>query len=178
MKALTSLEAADWCKSHKIGLDSRGKPVTAGDNLESARFKTPSNASKHLWLCRYMEIALRPWKRCLFWPTECGIWESSENWHLYYRLRQSYDDHRLIEEAPAQLFLDYEKDDLITFLQVGLSMGWDIHLLTQDDYGRIFVSHDEWFAVAVRDKSELEKIAAELLKSGIDILSSPSSAMA
>jgi hypothetical protein len=57
-------------------------------------------------------------------------------------------------------------------------MGWDIYLLTQDDYGRIFVSHDEWFVVAMRDKSELEKITAELRKSGIEFLPDSTAAMA
>jgi hypothetical protein len=106
-----------------------------------------------------------------FWVTEWGIWESSENWHLYYRLRQSYDDHRLIEEAPAHLFLDYEPHDLISFLQIGLSMGWDFNVLTQADYSRVFVSHDEWIEFVMRGGTELERITAELAKSGINILS-------
>jgi hypothetical protein len=55
--------------------------------------------------------------------TEWGVWQSSENWHLYYRLRQSYGDHRLIEEAPVHLFLEHETYDLISFLQIGLAAG-------------------------------------------------------
>jgi len=57
------------------------------------------------------------------------VWKSSENWQLYYRLRQSYADFRLLHEAPGHLFLDYEEPDFISFLQLVLQNGWDAHLL-------------------------------------------------
>jgi hypothetical protein len=101
------------------------------------------------------------------WVTAWGIWEGSENWHLYYRLRQSYGDCRLIEEAPAHLFLDCETDDLISFLQIGLIAGWDCCLLTSDDYSRISVSHDEWIELVMRDATELERVSAKLTEAGI-----------
>ena len=71
------------------------------------------------------------------------MWPSSENWHLYYRLRQSHSDHRLIHEAPGHLFLEFEEADLVSFLEVGLIAGWDMHLIPTVGYGRVFVSHDE-----------------------------------
>lgn len=168
MRTLKTSEATEWAKSRKIGLDEHGKPGSTESGLQKRRFETPRYASKHVSFCRFMENSLRPWSCCLFWVTEWGVWESSENWHLYYRLRQSYGDHRLIEEAPAHLFLDYEVHDLISFLQIGLSMGWDFYLLTQDDDSRVSVSHDEWVEFVMRDKTELEKISAELVKSGIE----------
>src|SRR6266566_2493403 len=48
----------------------------------------------------------------LLWITEWGIWPSSENWHLYYRLRQTYSDQGLLDEAPGHLFLEHEVEDL------------------------------------------------------------------
>ncbi len=68
----------------------------------------------------------------------------SENLHLYYQLRQSYGDRRQLAEAPAHLFLDYEAADLVSYLQVGLLCGWDMHLLPAVGYARAFVSHDEY----------------------------------
>lgn len=163
MKTLKIIEAIDWCKAHEIELTERGKPArTIPDGFHKARYDLPKEASKHLWLCRLVENSLRPWNRCLFWITEWGIWESSENWHLFYRLRQSYGDHQLIEDAPAQLFLDYEADDLISFLQLGLTAGWDISLLSHDGYGQVYVSHDEWVEFVLQDKKELERIGSEL----------------
>lgn len=171
MKTLKSSEAIEWSKARKINLDERGKPAGAEDGLHRCRFEIPKHASKHAWFCRIIESSLRPWSRCLFWVTAWGIWESSENWHLYYRLRQSYGDHQLIEEKPVHLFLDYENHDLISFLQIGLSAGWDFCLLSHDDYSRVFVSHDEWIEFAMRDKGELEKMSADLVQSGLKLLS-------
>jgi hypothetical protein len=68
--------------------------------------------------------------------------------HLYYRLRQSYSDWRLLHEAPGHLFLKHEAVDLVSFLEVGILAGWDMHLLPTNGYGRAFVSHDEWVAFA------------------------------
>jgi hypothetical protein len=171
MKTLNSLEAIEWSKAHKIGLNEKGRPVIAENAMQWRRFEIPKYASKQVWFCRFIESSLRPWSCCLLWITAWGIWESSENWHLYYRLRQSYGDYRLIEEAPAHLFLDYEIHDLISFLQIGLSAGWDFCLLTHDDCGRILVSHDEWIELVTRDATELERISAELTKAGIKSLS-------
>jgi hypothetical protein len=178
VKALTTSEAMEWCRAHGIGLSERNLPARAESDLRSRRFATPSVASKHYWFSRFIEGSLGPWSRCLLWVTASGIWKNSENWHLYYRLRQSYGDRGLIEEAPAHLFLDYESGDLISFLQVGLGMGWDMHLLTSDDYARVFVCHDEWTEFAVTGDAELERLTTELTKAGVKALSSANSATA
>jgi hypothetical protein len=83
--------------------------------------------------------------------TDWGIW--TENLHLYYRLRQSYGDPRLLHEAPGHLFLEYEAADLVSFLEVGIVCGWDIHLLPARGYARAFVSHDEWVSFASDDSN-------------------------
>jgi len=70
----------------------------------------------------------------LLWLTEWGIWPSSENWHLYYRLRQTYGDQRLLHEAPGHLFLEHESEDLASLLQVAMLNGWGGYILTQADF--------------------------------------------
>ena len=80
----------------------------------------------------------------LVWITEWGIWD--ENWHLYYKLRQSYGDFRLLHEAPGHLFLGHESEDLGSFLQVAILNGWGGYILTQADYINAFFSHDEYIA--------------------------------
>jgi len=88
-------------------------------------------------------------KDCLLWVTSWGIWASSENWHLYYRLRRSYGDERLIEEAPGHLFGASNVPDLVTFVEIGLIAGWDMYLIPTIGQGRVFVSHDEWIEIAM-----------------------------
>ena len=78
------------------------------------------------------------------WVTEWGIWGSSENWHLYYKLRQSYGDLRLLHEAPGHLFLGHEPEDLASFLQLAMLNGWGGYILTEADYVNAFFSHDEY----------------------------------
>ncbi len=66
----------------------------------------------------------------------------NSNWHLYYHLRQSYGDRRLIDEAPGHLFLDYETEDLATFLYLGMLFGWDADLEPRSHYIKGQLSHD------------------------------------
>ncbi len=80
----------------------------------------------------------------LVWITEWGIWGSSENLHLYYKLRQSYGDLRLLHEAPGHLFLGHESEDLTSFLQIAMLNGWGGYILTQANYLNAFFSHDEY----------------------------------
>ncbi len=80
----------------------------------------------------------------LLWITEWGIWPSTENWHLYYKLRQTYSDQRLLDEAPGHLFLEHETEDLASFLQIAMLNGWGGYVLTQADYVNAFFSHDEY----------------------------------
>jgi len=173
MKTLNASAAVEWARTNKIHLGEHRKPLGPEAGLKKCRFVLPKSASKQVSFCRFIERSLRPWERCLFWVTEWGIWESSENWHLYYRLRQSYGDHLLIEEASAHLFLEYEVHDLISFIQIGLTSGWDFTLLTRNDYTRIFVSHDEWVEFMTHDEIELEKIQSELLTLGLEAIPEP-----
>ena len=83
------------------------------------------------------------------------------NTHLYYRLRQSYQDFRLLDEAPCHVFDRHEWPDLLTFLQVGVLNLWNIHVVTDLDRGRLFVSHGEWLnATSIDDMAQLRAALA------------------
>jgi hypothetical protein len=53
-----------------------------------------------------------------------------------------------LHEAPAHWFLDFEAVDLVSFLEVGILCGWDMHLIPAVGYARAFVSHDEYVEFA------------------------------
>jgi hypothetical protein len=109
------------------------------------------------------------------WVKEFGIFPSNENFHLYYRLRQSYSDFRLLREAPGHLFLAHEDADLASFLQLGIVSGWDMHVFPELAYGgtdvaRAVICHDEWISLhhhqdwAINEWSEtLQKATCRLL---------------
>ena len=67
----------------------------------------------------------------LFWVTD---WSESSPWHLYYKLRQSYNDFRLLGEAPGHLFLPHETEDLAAFLSIAMASYWDGYLLPRLNY--------------------------------------------
>jgi hypothetical protein len=83
----------------------------------------------------------------MLWITEYGIWPSSENLHLYYKLRAAFHDHRLLHEAPGHLFLGHEKADLVTFVDLAIQFGWGALLFGAQADRRLVISHDEWLLV-------------------------------
>ena len=111
---------------------------------------------------RMMVQTLPEFDECLLWVTQCGVWSSCENPHLYYRLRQSYGELTLLGESPGHLFLGYEGADLISYIQLAILFGWDFHVLPSPDYVALFVSHDEYIVVNATDTGMLDETVAEL----------------
>ena len=104
------------------------------------------------WWLAWMDVGPEQW--------------SDGNTHLYYRLRQSYADFRQLQEAPCHFFQRHEWPDLLTFLQVGVLNRWDIHVVTDLDRGRLFVSQSEWLnATSVSDMAQLREALAPGLPS-------------
>jgi len=165
MRFFTDAECRDWCAARQMRLDERRYPVRPDSERHHAVRDVPSEFARLTWFCQHVERSLQPREACLLWATDWGIW--TENLHLYYRLRQSYHDFRLLEEGPGHLFLAHESADLVSFLQVGILCGWDMHLLPSVGYARAFVSHDEWVAFA-SDESNPRLVAdfAEPLSAG------------
>jgi hypothetical protein len=98
----------------------------------------------------------------LLWITEWGIWPSSENWHLYYRLRESYGDRRLLHDAPGHLFLEHEAEDIASFLQLAMLNGWGGYLIPQINDVRMFFSHDEYIDFYAKDQTALDNVREAL----------------
>ena len=74
--------------------------------LERALSDTPSTdeivlffddaPNANVALARMIVSWFGTFRGCLLYVDEYGIWSSSENDHLYYRLRNSYGDQRLL----------------------------------------------------------------------------------
>ena len=162
MRFLSVDEARSRC-GEIVRLDPAGRPLPPGREPLYVRAPLPGVVGL-TGFCQHLERALQPREACLLWVTDWGIWRSSENLHLYYRLRQSYGDQRLLEEAPGHLFLDYEAADLVSFLQVGIVCGWDMHLIPLVGYARAFISHDEFveFAADEANANLVHEFAAQV----------------
>jgi hypothetical protein len=123
------------------------------------------NWSGLTWLSGFIVEWLKPDDECLVWVTQWGVWPSSENFHLFYRLRETYGERRRLHEAPGSLFLDYEAADLATFIELGLLFGWDFYVVPTPKYASAFVSHDEFLELRTDDEAKAQRAREVLLSS-------------
>jgi hypothetical protein len=138
MRFYTREESETWlCDRH------RQKPNLIPSVLVE-RVSYPREPYRAFFVAHWMATALTYGKPALLLVTEWGIWPSSENWHLYYKLRQTYGDNRLLGEAPGHLFLEHEVEDLASFLQLSMLNGWGGYVLPEANYVNAFFSHDEY----------------------------------
>jgi hypothetical protein len=176
VRFLTPDETAAWATRAGFAVrEGFGTPEQRPAHLSYVRLLLPQTPGQVTWLCRFISECLAPRDTCLLWVSQWGVWPSSENWHLYYRLRQSYLEQRLLHEAPGHLFLDYEQADMVSFLQLGIMSGWDMHVLPSLTYGgadtaRAFVSHDEWVVLAHRESDYIKQWTEALQRAEMRLL--------
>lgn len=169
MRLFTPDECAQWCEGTGLALDANRRPTRPSALPNRLHCHFPRSFTQLLWFARSIENALHPRRSCLVWFTDWGIFTSNENDHLYYRLRESYGDHRLLHEAPGHLCLDYEGADIATLIWLGMLFGWDAHVIPTTGYGRAFVSHDEYVDIAFDDPAQLVETRRTLEEGKIEV---------
>jgi len=170
MRFLTKEEACSWCKGTPPLLDDRGWPAKWPASFQALRFAYPHEpAARLFWISRCLIDAVGYWEEALLWVTLTGVWASSENTHLYYRLRESYGDRRHLDQAPGHLALRHEGEDLKTLVHLCLLFGWNAFLLTDRDDARVFLCHDEYAEVAVPDGKSIETLRTYLESGGLEV---------
>jgi hypothetical protein len=138
LRFYTKQECETWLSERK-----RQKPDLMPDvNIE--RIDYPTEPYRIFYFAHWVASELTYRRPTLLFITEWGIWPGSENWHLYYKLRQTYGDNRLLPDAPGHLFLEHEAEDLASFLQLSMLNGWGGYVLTEANYVNAFFSHDEY----------------------------------
>ena len=158
MRFYTEDECEKWLSDRE-----RQKP-DAAPNQHRKRVDFPLEPYKLFSIAR--RIAAMNYRRpALLWITEWGVWPSSENWHLYYKVRQAYGDLRLLTEAPGHLCLEHESEDLASFLQMAMLNGWGGYVLTEANFVNVFFSHDEHIDFFAEHEANLEPILAEVAES-------------
>lgn len=138
MRFYTPAESEAWLSER-----DRQKP-DLNPEINRVRIDLPSPNYKTIFVAHWISSNLAYRRPVLLLVTEWGIWPSSESWHLYYKLRQTYGDNRLLHEAPGHLFLEHEAEDLASFLQLSILNGWGGYVLTEANYVNAFFSHDEY----------------------------------
>ncbi len=156
MRFYTTLECEQWLADRQRVLPDALPEKT----IERVPF--PEKPYQLLYFSHSIATSIAYREPILLWITEWGIWPSSENWHLYYRLRQGYGDFRLLEDAPGHLFLNYESEDFASFLQTAMLNGWGGYVLTEADYVNAFFSHDEFIDFIAKLEPNLAEIREKL----------------
>jgi hypothetical protein len=138
LRFYTKEECETWLSDRQ-----RRKPDTMPD-VRVERIEYPTEHYRVFFFAHWVASELTYRRPTLLFITEWGVWPSSENWHMYYKLRETYGDNRLLHEAPGHLFLEHEAEDLASFLQLSMLNGWGGYVLTEANYVNAFFSHDEY----------------------------------
>jgi hypothetical protein len=154
---LTKEDSRKWCEGHGFNSGRGGYPVIDDKKHSAVTYFSDKNWSQLTWFSGFLASYLQPFRECLLWVTEWGVWPSSENLHLFYRLRESYGERRHLHDAPGHSFLGHENADLATYIQVALQFGWGFYLVTSPSYQSAFVSHDEYVKFYTDDSDVAEK---------------------
>jgi hypothetical protein len=134
----------------------RNLPDRTGENFQRVGY--PTKPHMVFMVARWISTNLSYRRPVLLWISEWGIWPSSENWQLYYRVRESYGDNRLLHEAPGHLFLEYESEDLASMIEIAMLNGWGGYVLTEANYANVFFSHDEYVDFFGIDESQADEV--------------------
>ena len=156
MRFYTKAECESWLSDRQ-----RLRPDLVPD-VRVERVPYPREPHRVFFVAHWVASQLMYRQPALLFITEWGIWPSSENWHLYYKLRQPYGDIRLLEDAPGHLCLEHEAEGLTSFLQLSILNGWGGYLLTAADYVNVFFSHDEYVDFFAGESGNLFEIRKAL----------------
>lgn len=159
MRFYTKDECEKWLSDR-----GRRKP-DSNSNQHRERVDFPPEPYKLFFLAHWVATSLTHRRPTLLWITEWGIWPSSENWHLYYKMRQTYGDFQLLAEVPGHLCLEHETEDLASFLQMAMLNGWGGYVLTEANYVNAFFSHDEYVDFFAQDEANLNPVLEEFARS-------------
>jgi hypothetical protein len=102
----------------------------------------------------------------LLYIREQHIFSSSENTNLYYSLRQFNGDYRSIYSAPGCMFFQHEKHDLASFISIAIMNLYDCIILSDFDYYRFHLSHDEMLDIYFENTLSDDEIKNEFDKWG------------
>ncbi len=138
MHFYTRTECETWLSDRQ-----RQKPELVPE-VHVERIGYPTEPYRIFFVAHWIARELTHRRPTLLFLTEWGVWPTSENWHLYYKLRQTYGDSRQLQDAPGHLFLEHEAEDLASFLQLSMLNGWGGYVLTEANYTNAFFSHDEY----------------------------------
>lgn len=166
----TDSECTEFCIGNAWKVEKLARyPVIAPSGFSTISFMVPPQRDKLPQFCHAL-AGLLPTDASgtsLLWVMHWQDWGARANYHLYYRLRQSYHDHRELHQAPGHAFLQHETPDLMSFVELALLFGWDFQILSA--YGDWGAYHDdELMRISFREPVFLDEASAALTRVGLE----------
>lgn len=144
MQLLTTEQSAAWvARWHPAAalFPVRSEPHTPGVVLR--RFHVPDYSCPiHTQLRQAVSWMVVDRGSVLVWVHEYGVWNSSEDWNLYYRWRRSMGDSGVIEETPGHMFMAHEAVDAISLLLIARVFGWGFRAVCGEWRRGVSIDHD------------------------------------
>ena len=100
------------------------------------------------------------------WLNAWAVFPSSGHMPIVRRIRQALAESRSLDETPPMCFPPDELEDALSFLVASTLFFWDCLLVGGQSQRGIFVSHDEYFALASQDSAFLTSARSDLLSVG------------
>lgn len=147
MRFLTLAECKQFAE--EAGLTQEEIATASRDIAMPSAVRVSIDSERHraFFIAKAAVQLLGEFESALMWVTDFGIWPSSENRHLYGRLRHALGDSGTLNTTPGHLFLRHEFDDFITFVHLALEFGWGMNIVTKPAYRWIHASHDGWLRI-------------------------------
>ena len=158
MQAINNDQSAAWIRGWQpAGLLFDEEFSTTTGVLSRRRFHIPEGtAPVHSVLRTWVSWLTADRADLLVWIDEYGIWESSEDWNLYYRWRRSTGDSGLLTSEPGHLFGIHESADAVSLLLMARLFGWGFRAVARDERRALRVDHDGHGLAVAADKAVME----------------------
>lgn len=160
MRFLTLAECKQF--AHDAGITEEELAAATEEESGGRAIRVAIESERHraFFLAKQVASLFHDFQAALMWVTDYGIWPSSENQHLYYRLRRAAGDSGTLRDAPGHLFVKNEQDDFVTFVHLALEFGWGVNILAKPTYRWVHASHDGWLRIvhAPGDKDLVEEV--------------------
>lgn len=160
MRFLTLSECKQFADDAGVSEEELAAATQDQSDARAIRLNIENERHRAFFIARQVVGLFRDFQSALMWVTDYGIWPSSENQHLYYRLRRALEDSDTLRTAPGHLFVKSEQDDFVTFVHLALEFGWGINILTKPTYRWVHASHDGWLRImyAPGDEGLVEEV--------------------
>lgn len=170
MKSLTVAECIALLKTYGVEItsDDRFSQIlkkTPFSSFDSAKFSMPKDSGRKVALMRLIFGQFSQECGVFVWLKNLDVWGSSGHKPLLVRLREALGCRQRLEESPGHLFLATEVDDAISFLVLSAEFFWDCLVVCPDLGVTVFLSHDEFYIIACKEKKRLIQIQ-DILENG------------